>query len=625
MANLTSIFPPSEWQQVTSSQAAQFGYVDSNTTLPQTQYGTGMYAYQAQLRDDQRQLTRDQFAFSQQMTAASYSAQIGSASSLQRGFQISAGGFAVNLPSQNPASTALDNLAASADKAGGSLTTLADVFAKSGFLLDKGDGRSLREVEEDNIRLQREQQQHQIDQSGRGLGLQEDKMSLALKHFYERIGLQREQMEYGYNYQSREMDIRRGQEVEQERWQNQNWSFQRSQSELGFAWQMEDYDLQSRYARGMDRRILMRNQERSVIQHAMSMSQSDVERGRMEMTQGWSAERYDRDKAHFEQTYKFQEEALEMQIRHFEESRALEEEKMAMQRENHALEIQWLQERWANEDQYRTISLQLQDFQMEMQVEFEQKVFETQEAMRDLQMVMDGINMASSDMTIAFRHLVATSQALPTIFTEIDTTLNGTSATYQTNVNSMLATTTSFFSGVSQSISNAIAGIQSAMQQSQSAAISNAVNNLNRHANPLVSSGLMSVIDQTVSWADMMSQAKAQYGNNWLQNMPTGNYQIAEYYDGGYVDSASGYTGDGGKFTPAGIVHGGEYVIPQQGSPVIRGDNPETTALLSKMVALLEKIVEMGPGRVNATINTSQGEVSTQSLFNMIDEIYKGL
>lgn len=48
-------------------------------------------------------------------------------------------------------------------------------------------------------------------------------------------------------------------------------------------------------------------------------------------------------------------------------------------------------------------------------------------------------------------------------------------------------------------------------------------------------------------------------------------------YDGGYIPfAAGGYTGDGGKYEPKGIVHGGEYVIPQW---MVKQNKPLVSAL----------------------------------------------
>jgi len=59
-------------------------------------------------------------------------------------------------------------------------------------------------------------------------------------------------------------------------------------------------------------------------------------------------------------------------------------------------------------------------------------------------------------------------------------------------------------------------------------------------------------------------------------------------------------------------VHKGEYVVPQEGALVIRSDNTEQH--LKRMVQLLERLVEMVPGRVNATIVTKEEKVEVKDV-----------
>lgn len=86
--------------------------------------------------------------------------------------------------------------------------------------------------------------------------------------------------------------------------------------------------------------------------------------------------------------------------------------------------------------------------------------------------------------------------------------------------------------------------------------------------------------------------------------------QVAQYDIGGY-------TGAGDRLAPRGVVHGGEYVIPQQGTPVVRGDNQATLAVLNNIAAILERI-EKNPAVVNAVINTNQHNVAMKNL-NLTD------
>ena len=80
---------------------------------------------------------------------------------------------------------------------------------------------------------------------------------------------------------------------------------------------MEDSQLNLRYARGMQRRVLHRQQERSTISHAMAMSKSDVDKGRMGTTAGWDEERFNRQQTYFEKEKGFALEAMNMREKHF--------------------------------------------------------------------------------------------------------------------------------------------------------------------------------------------------------------------------------------------------------------------------------------------------------------------
>jgi hypothetical protein len=89
-----------------------------------------------------------------------------------------------------------------------------------------------------------------------------------------------------------------------------------------------------------------------------------------------------------------------------------------------------------------------------------------------------------------------------------------------------------------------------------------------------------------------------------------------------YSFARGGYTGDGGKYDVAGFVHRGEYVVPQNGALVVRGDSTETVSVLRDILRTLNKIEAMGPGRVNATIHTNAPQVATRQIFSAKDRIY---
>lgn len=90
---------------------------------------------------------------------------------------------------------------------------------------------------------------------------------------------------------------------------------------------------------------------------------------------------------------------------------------------------------------------------------------------------------------------------------------------------------------------------------------------------------------------------------------------------GGMVDplpmfAKGGYTGDGHKFQVAGVVHAGEYVIPQQGLPVIRESGG---SIMGQMLEVLKDILheqreirKMGPGRVNIQAISNHPDIAKQ-------------
>lgn len=105
------------------------------------------------------------------------------------------------------------------------------------------------------------------------------------------------------------------------------------------------------------------------------------------------------------------------------------------------------------------------------------------------------------------------------------------------------------------------------------------------------------------------SMAQAIQGTQNLFSSLFGNKK----FDGGYVSgwpgfAEGGFTGRAGKYQPVGVVHGGEYVIPQEGSPVVRGDNPETVKLLRDILKALNTIAGYGPGNVKQTIIENHGQ-----------------
>jgi len=88
---------------------------------------------------------------------------------------------------------------------------------------------------------------------------------------------------------------------------------------------------------------------------------------------------------------------------------------------------------------------------------------------------------------------------------------------------------------------------------------------------------------------------------------PTGGssgYGTVQYADGGY-------TGDGGKYEVAGVVHKGEYVVPQGGALV--SSSGEDTQIMKEIRDILKDIKGMGPGRVSNTIFTNAPQAAADN------------
>lgn len=91
-------------------------------------------------------------------------------------------------------------------------------------------------------------------------------------------------------------------------------------------------------------------------------------------------------------------------------------------------------------------------------------------------------------------------------------------------------------------------------------------------------------------------------------------------WSGGYVQQRGalkgfangGFTGYRGKYTPAGEVHGGEWVVPQEGSPVIRGDNGKMVELTGEVIQILRDISSaLGEGTTKVYVSTSNAGNAT--------------
>ena len=151
-------------------------------------------------------------------------------------------------------------------------------FDRQGFMTNSGDQSVLQglfaqynlpgyqptlsqyEIEDASTKLSREQQQYSQWQQGQGLVLNRAGFALSGQQFNENFGFQQQQFQFQTSYQRSQMNVSREYQVTQQGWQREDLSYSRDQLEINNAWEMQDYDRNIRYARGRDKRDLMRQQ-----------------------------------------------------------------------------------------------------------------------------------------------------------------------------------------------------------------------------------------------------------------------------------------------------------------------------------------------------------------------------
>lgn len=186
---------------------------------------------------------------------------------------------------------------------------------------------------------------------------------------------------------------------QQRLWTQEDWQYQDTMRGLGFEWDLEDLDEQIRGATGRQRRLLIRQRDRTVTKHNLESEQVDTQRERQEETWALEDERYqkvwdyqenlmsldretfDLNKSHREEMRQYEVEDFERRKKEYEEQRKLQEEQIKLQREFEATSIE-LQEK----------SLGIQAASAKLQLE----MAETQEAvLGDWKVKVDELDQAN--------------------------------------------------------------------------------------------------------------------------------------------------------------------------------------------------------------------------------------
>jgi hypothetical protein len=504
-----------EAQHVMSSRAAGYGLF-AGQSMGGLMSSGGIGGLQNQLRLESERFQDFQMQRQATMTNAGAEARFGTAN--LAGASVSADGTVVTISPKS-----FDNF--------------RKMFADLGLgQFNAGNGMSLNEVDVAQRKLSRQQQDYQLSQQGQQLALGDEQFALEGRQFNERWQFGMQKFQWQTNYQRQEMNIGRQRQQTQFQWQEADQAYARNTNEMQFGWQMEDFDRNIRYARGRERKDLMRQQERAVISHSMQEGQMDTQEGRLKEQEKWAEQDFTRKKRYFEEGVRFQLQEMQMQRRQFEERRQLEERQRQMTRQSYEMQMKWTQQQRALEDQAHILQTQQQMMEIANQQQMNAATLTHTQTARNLSNTISGLNMVLSDDNARFQSLRASALLLDLALQNLNKTMAG--------------------------------GTSSAG-----------------------------------------SYLPPQPG-------PGGG----PYWQGGLVSYApGGYTGSGGKFEARGIVHAGEYVIPQEGAPVIRGGNME--AKYDEMIKLLRQIAENSVANINASIYTNAKDMKVSSL-NAVDKAY---
>lgn len=485
---------------------------------------------------------------------------------------------------------------------GSGLAALAAIYAQRGMNFNPGNGMSQWEIQDAGTRIGRAQEDFGLRQAAQQLSMAAQQFEVSGRQQQAQFNLEERRFAYQNQFNTSEMNRNRRIEVEQQSWRIQDLQFQRAEGELSFGWQMEDFDRGIRYSRGRERRDLMRQQSRAVISFSMQQGRLDTMEGRNEQQTQWENESFEVRRDHLQQEIRFTRESMDMARRHWEENRQFERRRLDMERESHQQRIGWVGEQRELEDQSRLLERQAYEINFDM----------------------------SKEMT--------ENQREATLLIQEYSDFLEASATTQSNINALLdkqVSTGELAIEVSEELGSAYSNFIGKVSGELEKALKNAANALGSGAT--VSVKTTNIVGQ--NYQNPPKQAAAtpkppgSMGN--LGGSPgvgggSPKMTYVNYSEGGYVEPLpgfddGGFTGFGHTLSPAGIVHGQEYVIPQHGVPVLRdgGQMDRMINLLEKILAVMVDLNSQGINQRNTTINTTN--LPNDLLFGLDDLVYGSL
>lgn len=364
------------------------------------------------------------------------------------------------------------------------------------------------------------------------------------------FGISTERQQYEFRFQEEQLGIQRRRFEEQAgvsrtqarrryEWDVADWEYSEGRAQLGFAWQMEDFDEQLRFARGRERRLLMRQRDRATIAYTMERGhQSDI-RGRMDEQMEWQEEAFERQKRYYDEDEKRAAERLQRQREFYEQTRQLQQNQLNMERMRAEI----------NDSVNRR---ELEHANMLMQ-----KNWEIQQQEWNIKLVQEQANAA---MYLFY------------------------SSTLPKAISSMTSQTMSSFGALFQAFGTGL-----------SAAIGGVPKTLGYSDGGMVGGSFIT------------SREAAQFN----QMVAAG----ARGYAGG------GSTPEGPFNKPAGVVHEGEYVVPQSGALVVRGD--AQVELLKQILIVLKNIEKKGGRGLAINVNAKEVRDTVSATLDLYDRSYR--
>jgi hypothetical protein len=462
-----------------------------------------------------------------------------------------------------------------------------------------------RDFARERMQIRREQFEAQWGDDG---WARQDR-DMQLRQFAEKWNFGWGKMQTQFGWQQEDIAFGRNQQLTQRGWQAEDAAFQRGKSQLEFGWQMEDFDRNISMARGRDRINMLREQERAVIRFSMDQGQMDTNDSRREQISQWEDERYAKEVQRTQERQQWAEQEMLMDKRHFEERNALEEQRFEMN-------MQWEQQLMDMDQRRFDRDIMIQDQELATQEQRLSTVHEYEQTMAAISalevQIANEVNAREQATLNWAQQMLTDTEMLLQIATDLGAAVGSIGSAGASGGSS---------SGGSSGGSDSGAGGGGSSGGSEGGG-----NLTTRYKQDPLFAFFDTVHGKAVKDAD------AQTVKNWFTK--------GVYLEGRVINQAAlqyysehkkipvipnylsgGFTGYGDKTEVAGMVHKQEYVIPSEGVPVIRGDNPQMLKVSEDILEVLKQIAAgLAEGKTQIYVTTSDPSAVASGKTTLADQ-----